>query len=129
MLIFMLIIVAVLSAISYFWYKNKQAKLQEEARLSDVTTRFKQSKYRCAMIETGAFACNAAKQLAGKPILLDAAPVLPLPACDMTQCECQYKRRNDRREEDRRTPYTSMAGSIANRDEQRLIKDRRKAAD
>lgn len=130
MLAFILIIVAVISVIAYFWYQNKQASLREEARLSDVTTRFKQSKYRCAVIQTGSYACQAAKDLADRPLLLDSAPVLPLPACDISQCECQYKRRNDRRDDDRRSPYaSSLIGNISNVEDKRQKKDRRKTAD
>lgn len=129
MLAFILLIVAVISVIAYFGYQNKQASLREEARLNDVTTRFKQSQYRCAVIQTGHYACQAAKDLADRPLLLDSAPVLPLPTCDISQCECQYKRRSDRRNDDRRTPYTSsLIGNISSTDDKRKKKDRRKIA-
>ena len=58
-------------------------------------------------------ACDAVKELGGKRFL-DAdrnTPKLPLPDCDVTECDCKYARHEDRRDEteDRRNPNALKA--------------------
>ena len=57
-------------------------------------------------------ACNAAKELDGKRFLAEAAPRLPLPDCDVTDCKCHFAHHKDRRSaKDRRSVFTSSGYS------------------
>jgi hypothetical protein len=56
-------------------------------------------------------ACDAAKALEGKVFLATEAPSLPLADCDNTTCRCHYGYLDDRRQEDRRTPYGERHGA------------------
>jgi len=64
--------------------------------------------YRCTSIVAGDGACGAVKAIGNKRFLqVDRqVPTLPLPACDVAQCNCRYAHHEDRREsqEDRRHP-------------------------
>lgn len=64
--------------------------------------------YRATSIQAGADACPAVKSVAGKRFLDTERdlPILPLPECDASRCNCRYQRYEDRRdgEEDQRHP-------------------------
>ena len=46
--------------------------------------------------------CQAARDIAGQRFLTRNAPMLPLDGCDAPECQCTYKRFDDRRTEYRR---------------------------
>jgi hypothetical protein len=117
--------IALVFAIFYGYRQYKRAAIRK--RFAQNQTKFENSKYRCAIIETGLFTCRAVKKIANQPILLDYAPVLPLPTCDISQCDCKYIRRNDRRQDERRTPYPTMANTVSSATENRSYSDRRKS--
>lgn len=55
--------------------------------------------------------CDAAKQMAGRRFLSNAAPRLPLPECNQLECRCSFVHYKDRRAgRDRRSPF-ARAGS------------------
>lgn len=55
--------------------------------------------------------CEAAKQLAGRRLLMKDAPALPLEGCT-ERCRCAYKRFTDRRHELRRATDCGIAPPI-----------------
>jgi hypothetical protein len=53
-------------------------------------------------------ACDAAKELDGKRILSADAPHIPLPGCDIVDCQCRFVHYKDRRGRvDRRSVFTT----------------------
>ena len=46
--------------------------------------------------------CNAVEALAGRRLLADEAPQLPMPDCDQVSCECRFQQYSDRRTDLRR---------------------------
>jgi len=70
--------------------------------------------YHAVSIKFESFACSAAKDLEGKRFLAEAAPRLPLPDCDVTDCKCHFAHHKDRRAaKDRRSVFTSSGYSEA----------------
>lgn len=64
------------------------------------------SPYRACTIEPGQDACAAVATLQEKRFLQTDVPLLPLPECGRLQCDCRYRRHDDRRHRDheRRLP-------------------------
>ncbi len=104
--------VAALVALLIFWYflrkrENRpappttRAAPKADRRVSQESTEF-----HAVSIRTGRRACDAVKALDGQRILSTDAPRLPLPDCDIVDCECSYVHYRDRRlGKDRRTPF------------------------
>ena len=64
--------------------------------------------YHAVSIKFSPKACDAAKELDGKRILSSAAPHIPLPDCDVVDCQCRFVHFKDRRARvDRRSVFTS----------------------
>ena len=74
-------------------------------------------------------ACKAARDLEGRRFLSTAAPRLPLPECDVVECNCRFAHHKDRRTgADRRSPFGPGGfGGASGRyeQEQREGRDRR----
>tara|TARA_R110002096_G_scaffold65006_1_gene158228 strand:+ start:7696 stop:8097 length:402 start_codon:yes stop_codon:yes gene_type:complete len=89
--------------------------------------------YHAVAIKYSENACDAAKAMTGRRFLASAAPRLPLPECDYTDCRCQFAHYDDRRSKrDRRSPF-APAGPTGNsgsyQKDRRQKRDRRKSAD
>ncbi|HUL12696.1 MAG TPA: hypothetical protein VLU73_11075 [Methylococcaceae bacterium] len=82
------------------------------------------SLFHAVTIECGMDCCEAVNKLKDKRLLSNEAPLLPLPACDAAQCDCRYVHFNDRRDDDRRHPYTALTEVLGTSD-QRSGEDRR----
>lgn len=92
--------------------KNKK-KSKEIERRSNTAAKRKNIKepptlYRATLVTSKDGACDAAKAIAGN-VFLDSegvTPGLPLSGCNVSQCECRYVHRDDRRDsdDDRRLP-------------------------
>lgn len=76
--------------------------------------------------------CSASEALSGKRLLASEAPVLPLPGCDQSKCQCRYDRHTDRRTEARRASDVGLhvaadmyrrAGKCARKDNGRRATD------
>lgn len=70
------------------------------------------SDFRSVTIKTKLEACNAAIALKDQVFLAREAPSLPLAECDAMSCACRYSYLDDRRQEDRRTPYGVKHGAV-----------------
>lgn len=60
--------------------------------------------------------CAAARSIAGHRFLSNSAPLLPLRECDARECQCAYKRYNDRRTDVRRASDEQFDIIATNRD-------------
>ncbi len=78
-------------------------------------------------------ACEAAREMTGRRFLSAAAPKLPLPDCDVLDCNCRFVHHKDRRSgKDRRSPFSPAGfggGTGKFQQDQRGGKDRRKSSD
>ena len=85
--------------------------------------------YHAVSIRFTSNACKAARDLEGRRFLSSAAPRLPLPDCDVLECNCRFAHHKDRRTgKDRRSPFGSGGfggGSGRYEQEQREGSDRR----
>jgi hypothetical protein len=97
------------------------------------TTSAASSAYHAVSIKMSPGACQAAKDMAGRRFLSTAAPKLPLPDCDVLDCNCRFVHHRDRRSgKDRRSPFGPSGfggGTGSYESEQRKGDDRRKADD
>jgi len=124
-----LISLIIVGAIAYFAYSKNQKNLLEKSGIKKTTARESnkdQSQYRCVAIKPGKVACRSAQILKGKPILMSEAISLPLQGCNLTQCDCQFERRNDRRVGDRREGVYVASQIMVDEHNQRNTKDRRR---
>ncbi len=90
--------------------------------------------YHAVSISLEQSACDAAKAMTGRRFLSDAAPLLPLPDCDVLECRCIFTHHKDRRTNgDRRSPFgaAGFVGSVSGsyEKERRARKDRREDPD
>lgn len=122
--------------LGYLWYVKQQTQQQASTRAS--TSQYKpiipkadasteSADYRCVVIKTGQQTCAKVRELAGKPILLNDAPLLPLTECDVARCNCKFTRHQDRRMADRRTFFGAAKEIMENHRENRKRTDRRKS--
>lgn len=89
--------------------------------------------YHAVSIRFEKWACRAAKEYAGRRLLADEAPKLPLPDCDAAECRCHFVHYEDRRSgRDRRSPFGSGGVAAASghfEQERREGSDRREDPD
>lgn len=89
--------------------------------------------YHAVSIKLSGHACKAATDMTGRRFLSTAAPKLPLPGCDVLDCNCRFVHHKDRRAgKDRRSPFapSGFAGGTGRFEaEQRKGKDRRASDD
>lgn len=82
------------------------------------------SPYRACTIEPGQDACEAVMSLQEKRFLQVDVPLVPLPECGRLQCDCRYRRYEDRRDPDQER---RMWGSAATQLYPHTAKERRRA--
>lgn len=63
-------------------------------RLSPAST---QRQFHAVSLQIAESACSAAQEIAGKRFLAAAAPRIPLPECNATECKCRFIHHADRR--------------------------------
>lgn len=90
------------------------------------TPQKKPNRFAAVELKPSLESCEAAHQLAGKRLLANDAPALPLEGCT-ERCRCAYKRFTDRRQERRRaSDYGLPAPIIFAGQDKRKSPDRRK---
>jgi hypothetical protein len=123
----LVILGGILAIFAYAWYAQRRAEVQLQQLLEESEEKFSASQFRCVLIEAGNNACQHAIAYKNRPILLDAAPVLPLKSCNMSACECKFVRMDDRRSgidrRDNQDPNDKKTRAYMNK---RYIKDRRR---
>jgi len=89
--------------------------------------------YHAVSIKITGHACKPAEEMTGRRFLSTAAPKLPLPGCDVLDCNCRFVHHKDRRAgRDRRSAFGpgGIGGGTGRFDaEQRKRKDRRTSED
>lgn len=101
--------------------KSKTKTKPKPQKQAQVTPEF-----RCVVIQPSINACQSAKQLESKPILMHEATTLPLKTCDTGSCHCSYYRYDDRRIAPRRRDLSGAEYFMAYRKNKRENQDRRK---
>ena len=91
---------------------SRQIKKKIPEQKQAPATRGATEDFRSVTIRTKLEACNAAIALKDQVFLAREAPSLPLAQCDANQCTCRYSYLDDRRQEDRRTPYRLKHGAV-----------------
>ncbi len=89
------------------------------------------SPYRACTIEPGQGACTAVATLREKRFLQTDVPLLPLPECGRLQCDCRYRRHEDRRHRDheRRLPGATATQLYPHMEQERRRAHGRRAGD
>lgn len=90
----------------------RQIKQKSPEQKQASTSRGATEDFRSVTIRTKLEACNAAIALKDQVFLAREAPSLPLAECDASSCACRYRYLDDRRQEDRRTPYGLKHGAV-----------------
>ncbi len=108
LIVFVLVLLA-----GWLFVRNRQdrapASKKSRRRLPTST-----KNYHAVSIKFEPYACSAARELDGTRFLAEAAPRLPLPDCDSTDCKCHFAHYKDRRSaKDRRSVFTSSGYSEA----------------
>jgi hypothetical protein len=85
--------------------------------------------FHAVSIAPGLRACAAARALRDRRFLSREAPILPLKACDSTECTCRYEHHDDRRKGHRRARDLGVSIDGYEGDERRVKpkRGRRKA--
>ena len=106
------------------WLYLRRGQRQGPATSVDRRPKSGNTAYHSVSILYSATACTAARELEGRRFLADAAPRLPLPECDMTNCECRFVHYQDRRAtQDRRSTFTAAGHSAATGDVKAELRD------
>jgi len=123
-----LAIALVLLVALWLFLRKKQASSNTDSRpvrSSEKTN----TAFHAVSIDFPVSACSAAKAMAGRRFLATAAPELPLPECDVAECNCGFSHHEDRRSiKDRRSPFSPSGatdGTGSYERERRSNKDRR----
>ena len=122
-------VLALLFVWLYVRRRNASQKPPEQADLKSPGN----TAYHAVSLRFEADACSAAKELGGRRFLSNAAPRLPLPACNALECRCRFAHHKDRRVgKERRSPFgagrfSGTTGSFEQ--ERRERRDRRKKTD
>ena len=109
----LLIVLVLVLLAGWLFIRNRQgrAPVVKKSRRRLLTSK---KNYHAVSIKFESFACSAAKDLDGTRFLADAAPRLPLPDCDVTDCKCHFAHHKDRRSaKDRRSVFTASGYSAA----------------
>lgn len=75
--------------------------------------------------------CSEVRAIAGQRFLTNEAPLMPLPNCDMAQCNCRYRQVPERRTDIRRDADVGIGSAMAmfREDCQRTMGPGRRARD
>jgi hypothetical protein len=114
---------------AYYWYAMRQSELRLKQLLESSESALAKPSYRCVKIVAGAQACQSVHAFQSKPILVNDAPRLPLPSCQVAQCDCKFIRLDDRRSgEDRRMRSAEAEANARIYADKRIRRDRRRAS-
>ena len=104
---------------------RRETQHQHAAKDGGVRAAPSKLSYRAVELRTRGPACAAARELAGKRLLVAEAPPLPLADCN-ARCMCYYEAHADRRrDEPRRAADLGVSGSFYAGPERRSGLDRR----
>ena len=129
------LVLLVVAAIGWLWLRQGHRmvefvdqRLALKRRNWSLLDRSSTGRYAAVSIVPGQGACDAARAMGDGRLLESEVPALPLPACDVSECNCHYRHFRDRRQEDRRgrarREHTLLLGAL--RSDRRDDGDRRK---
>ncbi len=125
------LIVLLIIALAYLFWVRKKAR--DDAESPQPREQSKNTSFHAVSIKYSSNACSAAKDMSGRRFLASAAPKLPLPDCDVLECNCRFAHHADRRTgKDRRSPFAPSGlggGTGSYEHEQRKGGDRRRNDD
>jgi hypothetical protein len=128
----MTLLVLLLLLLVWLFIRRRQPR-QSKAPRTSVRTKNATTEYHAVSIKFSNNACEPAQQLEGRRFLSSAAPRLPLPECDVLECNCRFVHHKDRRiGKDRRSPFgpSGLGGGTGNFvQEQREGRERRSSDD
>jgi hypothetical protein len=93
------LVLALLGAAGLLWWRGQALRRMALAKANS------KNPYHCVTVRCRPDGCDAAKRISGKRYLSKDAPLIPLRTCSAKVCHCKYEHFEDRRREDRRTPY------------------------
>ncbi|MGB5334127.1 MAG: hypothetical protein WBN07_00790 [Woeseiaceae bacterium] len=127
----LLLITALLLSVSWLVIRIRRNKSERLAETRILNRKAETSSaFHAVSLKYSAAGCDAAKAMTGRRFLSGAAPRLPLPGCDATECRCSFAHHSDRRSgRDRRSPFNPAnpsGGTGTFRVERRDRRDRRR---
>ena len=121
MLFAILIAIALLAGVGYWWRSRRPASLDA----SQSAARRGAERFAGVEIRRRGASCPAAAALDGQRFLANKSPALPLAGCTKARCDCSFVKYSDRRTDDRRWESESMTGAMFNTAQRRKVADRR----
>jgi hypothetical protein len=130
----LLLVLALLLSIAWLVVRVLRERAEQNAAQAPTSISANEtSAFHAVSLKYSSSACDAAKAMTGRRFLSAAAPKLPLPQCDATECRCSFAHHADRRSgKDRRSPFnpaTYAGGTSTFRIERRDTRDRRRSGD
>jgi hypothetical protein len=118
----------------YVVVKKKNASSEATTRKAAPERRASQlgGEYHAVSVRTGRRACAAVCEIERQRFLSKDAPALPLPGCDIVDCECSYVHYKDRRSgHDRRSPFApgGISGGTGTHERERREGSERRSED
>lgn len=106
-----------------YWLIRGRRAAQPSSSREDVSC-----PYHSVAIKHPESACVAVKSVAGRKFLSREAPLVPLGNCEAATCRCRYVHFDDRRDDDRRSPYSTRQVLLGGSGhvERRMAADRRR---
>ena len=110
--------------------KKESAPKKKTERRSNTASSADDTAYHAVSIKFSPKACAAAREMDGKRFLSSDAPHIPLPDCDIVDCQCHFVHFKDRRGRvDRRSVFTSsgLSATTGKFEQERRHGDERRA--
>lgn len=128
-----LIAIVLLLLVLWLLVRRRNATMTSKAEPAAPRVTQKSTEFHAVSIRFESNACKAAREMEGRRFLSTAAPRLPLPECDVLECNCRFIHHKDRRSgRDRRSPFGpgGIGGGTGKfEQEQREGRDRRKSGE
>ena len=128
-----LAIIVVSSLVIWLIVRRRSAPGSQQSKPASPRAGQGSTEFHAVSIRCDSKACKAAREMEGRRFLSTAAPKLPLPDCDVLECNCRFIHHKDRRSGiERRSPFgPGGVGGISGKfeQEQREGGDRRKGRD
>lgn len=128
------VLLLLLVALLLLWaFVRRRRSAPEKNSAPTMPVSHESTAFHAVSIKFQSSACQAARELEGRRFLSTAAPRLPLPDCDVLECNCRFVHHRDRRTgNERRSPFPAhgfIGGTGNYEQEQRAGRDRRAGDD
>ncbi len=101
-----LVIIVALLLLIWLLVRRRNASIARKEEAAAPRVSQESSEFHAVSIRFESNACKAAREMEGRRFLSTAAPRLPLPGCDVLECNCRFLHHKDRRTgRDRRSPF------------------------